>query len=233
MGRRLSRLHGRAGADGLAADRDVGPQLDDAAHDHRRDPQRPRVEGRQLHAAAEGLPLATVFYGIATIGGTQAYQKRRPRAKMADKLLDAAARGAIHAPTPTTSSTSGTPRATTIPRRAWRRITAALLAINSADDERNPPETGVMERELKRVKNGTLLLDPGERRARAATAPPAMAKFYKRELAEFLAVGAEAWDVGRATGRGLPVWRAHGNRTEVACRNSTAAMIPLLNRRGH
>lgn len=26
-----------------------------------------------------------------------------------------------------------------------------MLAINSADDERNPPETGIMDREMKRL----------------------------------------------------------------------------------
>jgi hypothetical protein len=35
-----------------------------------------------------------------------------------------------------------------------------VLAINSADDERNPPETGIMERELKRIKNVNLVLIP-------------------------------------------------------------------------
>jgi hypothetical protein len=33
---------------------------------------------------------------------------------------------------------------------------AVVLAINSADDARNPPETGSMECELKRVKNERL-----------------------------------------------------------------------------
>ena len=37
----LSRLHGRAGADGVAAHRDVQPQLDDAAHADRIDPPGP------------------------------------------------------------------------------------------------------------------------------------------------------------------------------------------------
>jgi hypothetical protein len=32
--------------------------------------------------------------------------------------------------------------------------------VNSGDDERNPPETGIMERELRRVKNARLLLIP-------------------------------------------------------------------------
>ena len=40
------------------------------------------------------------------------------------------------------------------------RIKAALLAINSADDERNPPELGLLDREIKRVKNGRVLLIP-------------------------------------------------------------------------
>src|SRR5262249_61297294 len=40
------------------------------------------------------------------------------------------------------------------------RIQAALWVINSADDERNPPELGVLDREMKRVKNGRNEMDP-------------------------------------------------------------------------
>jgi homoserine O-acetyltransferase/O-succinyltransferase len=35
-----------------------------------------------------------------------------------------------------------------------------VLAINSSDDERNPPETGIMEREIKRLRNARLFLIP-------------------------------------------------------------------------
>jgi homoserine O-acetyltransferase len=35
------------------------------------------------------------------------------------------------------------------------------LAINSADDERNPPELGLLDRDIKRVTNGRALLIPG------------------------------------------------------------------------
>ena len=73
LGRDVSRLHGCAGADGLAADRDVRPQLDDAAHADRCDPQRSGVERRQLHGAAALAANANVFFGIATNGGTLAY----------------------------------------------------------------------------------------------------------------------------------------------------------------
>ena len=36
------------------------------------------------------------------------------------------------------------------PSPGLERIRATVLAINSADDERNPPELGIMERELAR-----------------------------------------------------------------------------------
>ena len=61
-----------------------------------------------------------------------------------------------------------------------------MLAINSADDERNPPETGIMERELKRVKSGRLLLIPASEETRGH-GTTGMAKFWKAQLQEFLA----------------------------------------------
>jgi homoserine O-acetyltransferase len=65
------------------------------------------------------------------------------------------------------------------------RISASLLAINSADDERNPPETGLMVQALKRVKNGQLYLIPAsaETRGHGTTG---MAIFWKQQLQTFL-----------------------------------------------
>ena len=40
------------------------------------------------------------------------------------------------------------------------RIQAPLLAINSADDLINPPELGILEREMKRVPNGRAVVIP-------------------------------------------------------------------------
>jgi homoserine O-acetyltransferase len=40
------------------------------------------------------------------------------------------------------------------------KIRAPLLALNSADDLINPPELGVLEREIKRVRNGQAVLLP-------------------------------------------------------------------------
>src|ERR1051326_5460168 len=40
------------------------------------------------------------------------------------------------------------------------RITAPLLAINFADDLINPPDLGILETNIKRVKNGRAILIP-------------------------------------------------------------------------
>jgi homoserine O-acetyltransferase len=46
------------------------------------------------------------------------------------------------------------------PSPMLEKIKAPLIAINSADDLINPPELGVMEREIMRVKNGRYVLLP-------------------------------------------------------------------------
>lgn len=71
------------------------------------------------------------------------------------------------------------------PSPGLERIRATVLAINSADDERNPASLGMMESAMKRVKMGRLLLIPesAETRGHSTTG---MAKLYKKELAELL-----------------------------------------------
>jgi homoserine O-acetyltransferase len=46
------------------------------------------------------------------------------------------------------------------PSGGLEKIEAAVTAINSADDEVNPPELGVLEREIRRVKRGKALVLP-------------------------------------------------------------------------
>lgn len=45
-------------------------------------------------------------------------------------------------------------------------IKAPLIAVNSADDQVNPPELGILEREIKRVKGGRFVLIPISDRTR-------------------------------------------------------------------
>jgi homoserine O-acetyltransferase len=132
----------------------------------------------------KSLKAAAVFFGIATSGGTLAYAKLAPTREAADKMLDErlAARFTADANDFMYQwESSGDYDASP----SLARITAQLLAINAADDERNPPETGLTEAALKQVKNGRLYLIPAstETRGHGTTG---MAKFYTAPLAEFL-----------------------------------------------
>ena len=46
------------------------------------------------------------------------------------------------------------------PSRDLEKITAAVTAVNSADDQVNPPELGILEREIKRVRRGRAVVLP-------------------------------------------------------------------------
>jgi homoserine O-acetyltransferase/O-succinyltransferase len=133
---------------------------------------------------------ANVFFGIATNGGTLALQKAAPTRAAADKLLDQR----LAAPVTADANdylyqweASGDYDASP----GLGRIKAALLAINAADDERNPPETGVMEIALKQIKHGRLYLIPASEETRGH-GTTGMAKFYKQPLAEMLQTAPKA-----------------------------------------
>jgi homoserine O-acetyltransferase/O-succinyltransferase len=61
-----------------------------------------------------------------------------------------------------------------------------VLAINAADDERNPPETGVTDAALKRTKNAKLFLIPASTETRGHLTT-GNARFYLQPLRELLA----------------------------------------------
>jgi homoserine O-acetyltransferase len=52
------------------------------------------------------------------------------------------------------------------PSPALERITAPVVFVNSADDFINPPELGIAEREIRRVKRGRFVLIPASDRTR-------------------------------------------------------------------
>ena len=65
------------------------------------------------------------------------------------------------------------------------KIQAMVLAINSADDERNPPETGITAEAMKRLKNGKLYLIPASAQT-SGHLTTSNAKFYVEQLRELL-----------------------------------------------
>ncbi len=64
------------------------------------------------------------------------------------------------------------------------KIQAPLVAINSADDVVNPPELGILERTIRRVKRGRFVLLPitNETRGHGTHSLPAIWKQYLAEL---------------------------------------------------
>jgi homoserine O-acetyltransferase/O-succinyltransferase len=127
---------------------------------------------------------ATVFYAIATNGGTLAFQKAAPTREAADKLLDARLKAPFNADANDFVYAWDSSRDYD-PSPKLDRIKAAVLAINAADDERNPPETGLMVDALKRIPNAKLHLIPASEETRGH-ATTGMAKFYKKELEALL-----------------------------------------------
>jgi homoserine O-acetyltransferase/O-succinyltransferase len=129
--------------------------------------------------------FASVFYGVATAGGTLAYQKLAPTREAADKYLDERLAAPFAADANDTLY-QWAASADYDPSPGLERIQATVLAINSADDERDPPETGIMDRALKRIKNARLFLIPASEDTRGHFTA-GFAKFWKQELQDLLA----------------------------------------------
>lgn len=71
------------------------------------------------------------------------------------------------------------------PAPELEQIKAPLLAINSADDLINPPEQGVLERNIKRVKNGRAIIIPFSEQT-VGHGSHTKAVLWKKDLADFL-----------------------------------------------
>ncbi len=144
----------------------------------------PDYNSGQYTAQPRMMKYAINAYGIATGGGTLGYQTLAPTAAQADKMVDERLATAVTADANDyiyqwEASHDYDPSA------GLEKITATLLAINAADDERNPPETGVTEAAIKRIKNGKLYLIPASTETRGHLTT-GNAKFYARQLQELL-----------------------------------------------
>jgi len=144
----------------------------------------PDWNGGNYTVQPKGVQRAAVFFGVATSGGTLAYAKLAPTRAAADKMLDER----LAAPWTADANdylyqweSSGDYDPTPL----LPKISAKVLLINSADDERNPPETGLTEAAMKQVKDGRihLIAASAETRGHGTTAN---ARFYAKPLAEFL-----------------------------------------------
>jgi homoserine O-acetyltransferase/O-succinyltransferase len=144
----------------------------------------PDYNGGNYTTQPRMMKYAIAAYRIASAGGTLGYQTLAPTAAAADKLVD------DRLAMPVTSDANDfiyqwEASHDYNPSAGLERIEATLLAINAADDERNPAETGVTEVALKRVKNGRLYLIPASTATRGHLTT-GNAAFYKQQLQELL-----------------------------------------------
>jgi len=144
----------------------------------------PAYQGGNYTSQPASLSLGFLFFNIATNGGSQALQKAAPSRAAADAILDqrlaqpaaADANDLIYMYEASRDFDA---------EPLLGRIRARVLAINSADDERNPHETGLMAAAMARIPNARLLLIQGSSDT-AGHGTTGQARFWREELAGFL-----------------------------------------------
>ena len=128
--------------------------------------------------------FASVFYSTATSGGNQGLQKIAPSSDKGDALL----KQRLTAPMPGDANDhlfQWESSKDYDPSAELEKIKATVLVINSADDERNPPELGILEKALPRIKNAKALVIPGSPET-FGHGTTGNARFWKKEVGELL-----------------------------------------------
>jgi homoserine O-acetyltransferase/O-succinyltransferase len=144
----------------------------------------PDYNGGNYTSQPRMMKYAIAAYRFASAGGSLGYQTLAPTTAKADKMVD------DQLATPVTADANDYLYAWEAshdydPSGDMEKIEAVTLAINAADDERNPPETGVTAAAIKRIKNGRLYLIPASHETRGHLTT-GNAAFYKQPLQELL-----------------------------------------------
>jgi homoserine O-acetyltransferase len=121
--------------------------------------QRSRMERRSIQRS-RSKTLRTALDFLLIAGSAPLYmQKNYPTREAADKYLDEAMKRSATLDANDFLYALSSSR-NYDPSRQLEKITAQVMYINSADDFINPPELGIADREIKRVKNGRFVLIP-------------------------------------------------------------------------
>ena len=129
---------------------------------------------------------ANAFYATGTNGGDLGWQGQAPTRAKADALVDKALKASPPADTndfiyqwQSSADYDVSPN--------LGRIKARVLAINSADDERNPVASGLMASSIKQIKRARLYLIPASADTRGHGTTGSLAQLWAPELAKFMA----------------------------------------------
>jgi len=144
----------------------------------------PAFQGGNYTQQPPSLKYANAMFSVATSGGTLAWQARAGTHAEADKLVDAMLADEPGRDANDTIYQFDASRDYN-PEPGLERIKARVLAINSADDERNPHETGVMEKLMARLSRGSFYLIPASAQTRGH-GTTGQAVLWKAHLAAWL-----------------------------------------------
>ena len=147
-----------ADASGQRASADRRTQPPAARHDHGRHPSDPDIKNGDYDHPIHGLRAAQYGLTVMTSSPLQ-MQKQWPTRDKADAAYEHLMETAMDKDANDmlyqfASSTDYNPEPD------LEKIKARLIAVNSADDEVNPPELGILDRDIKRVKHGRYVLIP-------------------------------------------------------------------------
>jgi homoserine O-acetyltransferase len=125
----------------------------------------PAYKGGDYTSPPPSMKYANAFFSIGTSGGNLGWQARTANHAVADKTIDDMLARPENGDANDTIWQLDASRDYD-PAPSLGNITAAVLAVNSADDERNPPELGTTDAAIKKLKNARYYLIPASSETR-------------------------------------------------------------------
>jgi homoserine O-acetyltransferase/O-succinyltransferase len=143
----------------------------------------PEWKGGDYDRQPQGLVTALRMIAISA-GSTRRLYLQAPTPEASDRLLDRMVQQRMQNADANDLSYAWDASNDYDPGPDLAKISATVTAVNFEDDERNPPQLGILEREMPRVPNGRYVLIPaGERtRGHVSLADAALWKEYLVEL---------------------------------------------------
>lgn len=131
-----------------------------------------------------GLAIAAEVLWFMGNNPVQRY-KEAPTLKQADEVLDRSVANSLRTMDANNTLYALQASQDYDPNPNLEKITAPLIAVNSADDLINPPEIGTLEKEIKRVPHGEAVMIPLSDRTRGH-GTHTLAAVWKEHLADLL-----------------------------------------------
>jgi TonB family protein len=141
-------------------------------------------DGNYIEEPVEGLTDAEHLLIIVGLAPLQA-QKNQGTREAAEKLLEERTAAALRTADANDMLYYFDASRDYNPEPNLEKIRVPVMAVNSADDFINPPELGIMERDIKRVAKGRYVLIPISDETRGHGSHT-VAKLWKEDLAELL-----------------------------------------------